>query len=529
MFKILDNLSPKITLFYKGFHRHSSSISGIITILTYITIIILSLIFSFDFLLKRNPTSYFYNRFTYDVGTFSFNNTGIFHFIQAGERNDIPYDNRIVNVIGINEYSTVISENTNITLYDHWIYEPCNNQHIGDLKKYLNDYETSFYNGICINKFYNKTTKEIINLNDKNFKYPIIEHGNSNPNSNPYGIFILRCQNHSELNKTDCYEKDISDKKILEVDIISLYFIDHYIDVTNYHNPLEGFYNKIRNQIVLSSYTINHLNFKPLKLNTHTGIIVNSNSALNSFNYDVNEKLITEESNTGIYSSFYFWMENETGIFDRKYQKVQDISASISGISELLTIIGYCINYLFAKITLINDLSNDILKKGDKFGKNTCTKGFKILKKSNIISINKFPFQNSEAQKIDSKNGSEYNSITPLYNKIMDYNTPKNKLNKVSSPFGNIINNKKITIKQILYYHLCCFKKNNVYHLIITRKKVLSEEKLFTTYFILGTLSNIFLNNYQNNNTGNKTEIKKNKIFIPKLNVYDLGKNINKI
>ena len=287
MFKQLDNLSPKITLFYKGLKRHSSSISGIITIIIYITIIILGLIFSFDFIFKKNPSSYFYNRFTYDVGTFSFNNKGIFHFIEIG--NNIKYDNRIVNVIGINEYSSFIIEDINLTLYDHWIYEPCNNEHIGNLKYYLNDFEKSFYNGICINKFYNKTTKKIININDKNFKYPIIEHGSSNPNSNSYGIFILRCQNYSILNKTYCYDKDISDKKIIEVDIINLYFIDQYIDVTNYNYPLVRFYNKIRNQVVLSSYTINHLNFNPLKLNTHTGIILNSNNELISFNFYENE------------------------------------------------------------------------------------------------------------------------------------------------------------------------------------------------------------------------------------------------
>ena len=57
-------------------------------------------------------------------------------------------------------------------------------------------------------------------------------------------------------------------------------------------------------------------------------------------------------------------------IYDRTYQKIQDISASISGISKLLMIIGYFINYLFAKITLITDLSYDISKKIDKFGKN---------------------------------------------------------------------------------------------------------------------------------------------------------------
>ena len=218
-------------------------------------------------------------------------------------------------------------------------------------------------------------------------------------------------------------------------------------------------------------------------------------------------------------------MGNEIGIYDRKYKKIQDISASISGISKLLTIIGYFINYLFAKITLINDLSNDILKKGNKFGKNTCTKGFKILKHSTFI-INKFPFQISQ-QKIDSKNNSEnFNSISPIYNKIIDDYFPKNKRNKLSSSIRNNIKFKKITIKHILYYYLCYYKKSNISHLVDIRKKVLSEEKLFTTYFILGTLSNNFLNNYQNNNIANKTDIKKNNIYTSKLNIYELNKKI---
>ena len=64
-------------------------------------------------------------------------------------------------------------------------------------------------------------------------------------------------------------------------------------------------------------------------------------------------------------------MGNEIKIYDKKYKKIQDISINISGISKSLKIIDYCINFLFVKIILINDLLNDIFKNGDKFGKNT--------------------------------------------------------------------------------------------------------------------------------------------------------------
>ena len=505
MLKQIDNFSPKISLFYKGFERHSSSISGIITILTYLIIIMLGIIFSIDFLFKKNPTSFYYNRFISDVGIFSFDKFGIFHFIHTGEINNIPYDNRVINVIGLNEMFPIINENRNFTLYDHWIYEPCNNFHIGNLKDFLNNYNNSFYNGLCINKFYNKTTKEIININDKNFKYPIIKHGNSNPNMTTYGIYILRCENNSIFNKTNCYDEETSNEKAIQINDYSIYILDHYINVSNYHFPLENLYNKIRNQIVIASFTINNLNLKPLKLTTHSGIIMNINSNLNSFNFDFNEKLIIEEGNTGIYGSFYFWMQNQIEIYDRTYQKIQDISASISGISKLLSIIGYCLNYLIANIILIQDTSNDIFKKTEKFGKNTSTKGFRTFIKSNYSNIerNEFPFQVNKKQisffnhKRNNNNSNLYNNRkinnnNYLYNNINDSNISKLNIKK-SSTIEKKSSLNKITFRKILYHYFCCYKNIIINRIVNIRKKVLSEEKLFTSYYILGNLSDVIL------------------------------------
>ena len=513
MLKQFDNLSPPISLFYKRHLRHSSTISGIISIITYTTIIILGIIFSINFLFQKNPIAYFYNRFIYDIGIFSFNNSGIFHFLYLGQKSDFSYDNRSIYVIGVNEYSNIINENTNMTLYDHWIYEPCNNKHIGNLKKDLNDYKNSFYYGLCINNFYNKTTKKIININDNNFKYPIIEHGSSNINSNPYGIFILRCQNHSELNKNDCYDKNICDRKVIEIDTINIFFIDHNIDVTNYNYPLIRFYNKISNKIILTSYTINHLNFKPLKLTTHSGLLFNNNLELNSFVYDFNEKLTIEEGNKGIYGSFYFWMQNQMEIFDRTYQKIQDISANISGISKLFSIIGYYLNYLISKVTLIQDLSNDIIKNIDKCDKKINLKDLKSTKKSNII-INK--------QKINSNCKKESNI---LYNNMIDNNISKTNL-KEYPIIQNNIQVKKINIKQIQFHYLCCIKNNNINKIENIRRKVLSEEKLFSSYFIIRNLNNIILKKNQNFNI-NKINFKKNKNYFPQKNIYYLGNNSN--
>jgi hypothetical protein len=169
MFKSYDYLSPEITLYYKNYDRHSSTFSGILTILAYIIIIILSIIFSLDFLLKMNPVSFFYNKFVSDSGIIPFNSTGIFHFIVVGEQVDIDYDDRTFSIIGLNEEYNVILENNSQINFNHWIYSPCDNSDISYLKKYLNDYSGSFSKGLCINKFYNATSKEVISKNNVNF------------------------------------------------------------------------------------------------------------------------------------------------------------------------------------------------------------------------------------------------------------------------------------------------------------------------------------------------------------------------
>jgi hypothetical protein len=498
MLKSCDNLSPPITLYYKNGDRHASNISGFLTIISYLTITILSVIFSLDFILKLNPTSYFYNKYISDVGFFPLNSSGIFHFIATGEENNIKYDSRAFSIYGVEENADVIKENSNMSLYNHWIYGPCSKSDIDNLKDYLDVYKTSFEQGMCIQKYYDVSTKTIIEKNDINFKYPILAHGNSNPNSNTYGIFLMRCQNYSDEENVNCYSNKESDNFALKSFSFAIYFIDQYADVTNYHYPLTRFYNKIRNQMILESYTINNLNFKPVIIATHAGMLFNEESDLNSFALDVNEKFTIEEVNTGIYGVVYFWMENQAGVYDRTYQKIQEVSASISGVSKLIMIIGYFLNYLIHEFTLINDLRIDISKKTEKFGNKTSTKG---ITSTNLTGILGTP------------------TITPIIsNKVR---TPSIQMNN----FINETNLSKINLKDNIFYKkksgkiksfscfdvtcnsLSCKPNNNIKKLLTVRMKVLSEEKLITEYYVIGLMSDIILkHNKINNNMLNSLE-----------------------
>ncbi len=507
MLKACDSLSPPITLYYKNGDRHASSLSGILTIISYVAIISLSVVFSLDFILKMNPTSFFYNKYLSDTGYFPLNSSGIFHFIVTGEEYNILYDDRAFSIFGVYDNADVIEEDTNMTKYNHWIYGPCTKSDIGNLKNYLDDYENSFSQGMCIQKFYNATNKNVYEKNHPNFEYPVLKHGNSNPNGNTYGIFLVRCQNHSEIGKNDCYDIDTSNNFALESFSFAIYFIDQYADITNYHNPLTRFYNKIRNQMILESFTINNLNYKPLKIATHAGILFNEESNLDSFALDVNEKFTIEMTNSGIFGVFYFWMGNQAGVYDRTYQKIQDICASVSGVSKLIMIIGYFLNYLIHEVTLITDLKCDIAKKTGKFGKKTSTKGLTSINLTEFLST---PITSQNCNSKNNGNNIIRNSnISQFNNYVNDTNISKVNLNNTFIKKGLKLRN--LTCLDILCNKLNLKPNQTIRQLLNIRMKVLSEEKLITEYYIIGMISDIVLKNGQNNNMYNLNEFNSKK------------------
>ena len=537
MLKSCDSLSPTITLYYKNGDRHSSSISGILTIISYTAIIGLSIVFSLDFILKMNPTSFFYNKFLSDVGFFPLNNSGIFHFIVTGEEYGLLYDNRAFSIYGVYDNVDVIRENINMTLYNHWIYGPCTKSDIGNLKNYLNDYESSFNQGMCIQKYYDAVNKKVYEKNDINFEYPVLKHGNSNPNGNTYGIFLLRCQNNSLIAKNDCYNIENANNFALQSFSFAIYFIDQYADITNYHYPLTRFFNKIRNQMIIESFTINNLNYKPLKIATHAGILFNDQTNIDSFALDVNEKFTIEEFNSGIYGVFYFWMGNQAGVYDRTYQKVQDICASISGVSKLIMIIGYFLNYIIHEYTLIIDLKNDIVKKTGKFGKKTSTKGFTTINLTEFLDTPpSFPIGTFKSGK--NKGNNNYNNY--IKSNTVAFNNNNNVMNEsnISKLYLKDSNNntfikKGIKIKHFSFFDILCNKVNfkpnqSIRQMLNIRMKVLSEEKLITEYYVIGMISDVVLKKGQNNIYNNCMDMNpKSKIdsYVKKKNTISIPQN----
>jgi hypothetical protein len=549
MFNIhqFDFISPNITLYYRSNLKHSSIPSVIISIFSIIILLVLSVIFSLDFIMHKNPSAYYYHEYVEDAGIYPLNSSQMFHFITIGEA--IPsfsFDPRAISLIGVSVTDDIILANNNESEYDHWIYDFCEGEKDAlDKMIYLSEFKNRFeQKGLCVKKFYDSKTKKIINSDDINFQYPILAHGNSNPNEVLYGVFMQRCQNNSILNNYTCYDSDKIDSLIKLAVEYSIYFIEQNIYVNNYNNPFNHFFYRLTNHFNSESYTINHLNFHPTLMKTHSGFIFDHVNYKYTYTYFANEKFVVtrneENKNTNIYAMYYFWMQNLQDTYERKYKMLQDITGSIGGIIKIVMIIAQIFNYIFNEFAIINDLNSDILFKykrlSNKFESNQNLKLFSNnIKNSftlNNSNKNKYgTIDNSESQNYNISNNNENNKKIKNNNYIRaDSYQLKSNISKSNHTFNRLINSnnffleklnnkkgikrknseinynfifnvnkdlyndnlspyngfKKITYSDVFLYKLCKKSRNNfeIENLIKFRKVLISEEALFSSYYL---------------------------------------------
>ena len=133
LLRSFDLISPPITLYFRGQKKHYSIFSGILTIFSYILIIISGIYYSLIFIDKENPIVYFFNRYVEDAGEFPLNASSIFSFIQlidTKSNRPIPMDFQAFRILGFDEvYSTTYitdddgtsPKKRNPTEFNHWL------------------------------------------------------------------------------------------------------------------------------------------------------------------------------------------------------------------------------------------------------------------------------------------------------------------------------------------------------------------------------------------------------------------------
>ena len=371
--KKFDIVSPPITLYYKGDSMHSSIFSGILTIIVYIIIFIFGIFYALEFINKKNPTAFFFNKYIEDTGIFPLNSSSLFHYIQLRttlEKDEDSIDFNSVRIVGIQGITIDNFPSTNLESVPHWIYGLCNNTTDTKGIGYLITSET-YLNCACIRKYYNPNTRKYYDTQSKDFVWPILAHGMSNQNSKFYGLIVEKCKNDNLRTLSglgSCNDEETIERYVYS-HVISLYLIDQFSDVLNYKRPFSKYLYQISNMLFPKSYTVNNVNLNPSLIKSHNGIFLDNVVEEVSYFFSQNEKVTMEDEGTeivdeegnkiityaNIISSFYFWMQNRLQYYERNYKRLQDVLSNIGGLSRVVLIAAIFINTLVSNYIILLD------------------------------------------------------------------------------------------------------------------------------------------------------------------------------
>ena len=311
---------------------------------------------------------------------------------------------------------------------DHWIYGNCNNNSDTKGISYLITHKY-FEQSACIRKYYDASKQKYFTTEEKGFRWPVIKKGCSNPERTYYGIIMQRCDKTSEFIKEqgpNCKSKSEIDQ-IIKKSSLSFQIIDYNADVLNYEMPFMKIFYELATGILDDHYNVQNLNFNPASMLTHNGFFLDNEVKEEVYFYTQNEKqTLTEQelkkegkSTNGCLIAIYFWMQNTLQIYERHYDKIQDVLSYIGGISSIVLKIVSVLNLIIHNYIVILDTeeislnslqkNNEMIKKPTIFRKaNTLILYSKKSYKSEKHCVNESPQQSSNCLEIIKKGETNY-------------------------------------------------------------------------------------------------------------------------
>ena len=238
----IDFLSPKITFYYKGKHRHKSKFGGILTTIMLFLIFLVITYYIYCVATYRNQTTMFYRKYESDVSYYPFNSSAIFHFFRINNNNDdsnfMNIDMNLIRIIMLNNYEKYETNPNILKNIEHWVYGECNEIDFETLKN--NDdkkYKDVKDNNICIKYYYNSIEKKYYQYNNtNNFKWPYLQHGTGHDNNILLGTIIEKCNNNSITNKIfgNCKSENEIKEYLKQFKYLHLKLLGNEIDLQIY-------------------------------------------------------------------------------------------------------------------------------------------------------------------------------------------------------------------------------------------------------------------------------------------------------
>ncbi len=203
------------------------------------------------------------------------------HFINIG---DGQFDFYQFRIIGFETYLDEYINDRNIYNFNHWLYGPCGNiNDVNDISQ--NDFiNRDYFNTYaCIKKYYDLKEKKYINIDELNFRWPVVKNYNVNKF---YSIIIEKCHENTLKEIFNDNRKCIDNFENKNIQI-NFNFID--FQVSYYFDELIKTTTKtIGNELSDDNYLINNIYFNNLYV--RDGYIINS-----AYSFDRNDIFIRQK------------------------------------------------------------------------------------------------------------------------------------------------------------------------------------------------------------------------------------------
>ena len=497
-----DFLSPSNSVHFNRKERRASIMSGILSILSILGVIGVSIPIVIDLIKKKKPVAYFYNKYYSKVGIFPFNSSSMFNFVTVGYK---KIDFRAITIFSTEKYITDYVEDSDLSEYKHWIHGECDPSDLNGLEY---DNMTLFQEGACIREYWDVTKQKYIKKGEDGFIWPEIQ--DVAQLARPYGLYIEKCRNNSGpvLHRDNCHEESIINQYIKESVQAMLYFIDHYIDVGNYTNPAINTFYKFSTGIFEGNVPVNHLNYNPVKIRTNKGWLTDKIVEETSFMFSQNEKMAIDDPENKILSIYYFWMQNNVQVYERAYEKVQEMLGNIGGMFQILVGAAGILNSLINEYQVLVDSVFLNVTHSEKTRKTSNNCNYDSNSKISLNTHNKKLFTVSHFSD-NNKQVSRRQQPEKENSTIYENGPSKKKINNIS--FIEFLRMK---------YFWCCFKdkkrKKYIEHLLMLRQNIVSEEFLFKSYYNsffiekndIEQKKNVFLSPEKGNQQGNSLAMK---------------------
>ena len=510
--KKFDYISPPITFYHKNYLAHTSILSGIISIFSFILILIISGYFALQIIHRKDPSVFNFRRIIEDAGTFPVNASSFFHFISLKTQTQEFYnggmDFRSFRIIGLDVHHSAYLNNKNLSNFDFWLYGYCNNE--SDTKGISHLIAFDFFKkSACIRKYFSSEDQKYYNTDDPKFRWPVQAHGTSSPNNKYYNMVLERCEEdtiYQILGEGSHCRTDNETRDILSTNAaLRMYLIDNYIDVLNYKSPITKFFATIENNLKEGIYPINHLNFYPSFIKTNKGLVFDKIIENSTYSYERNDVFTFDDATNKIYTIYCFWLGNRIDYYERTYKRLQDIISNIGGFYQFIVFSAVFLNRFYNSFIILFDIEN-LLNSSISNEKYNLLKKRKINEQKRIEEMNNKNYHKSAINKINDKGISNERS----FNKILNHSNLKDKTKsnndfsigdiesfnisqKITLPLKVNISKKESVIESIsknfsnfwkfILFKLSIGKKKNAfefYHKF--RVKLLSEEHLIKNH-----------------------------------------------